>query len=96
MSSEHTETISFDLSQLGAAERKKVLSEVQGAAGRLAPVTTPTADEMSIDASKLTGAQREQLTTRLRDIASGLALPGGGILGIEDSHSSHTDTDGWI
>jgi hypothetical protein len=90
MSSERSEFITLDTSKLSAEQRAQLSDAVRKVRKQ------GVSDVISIDASKLTAAQRTKLTTRLQDVARGIVGADLGLVGAEDAHSSHVDTDGWI
>lgn len=65
-----------------------------GGGGKSSSIQT---EIVNFDVSKMSSEEVDQLRLRLREVVSGLQVGRlRAVQRIRDSHSSHTDTDGWI
>ncbi|MDF0668785.1 MAG: hypothetical protein P0119_22260 [Nitrospira sp.] len=61
------------------------------------PELKPDKHWLRLDVSKLDAKQRQELTTKLKELSRGIAPEGvGSLVSAEGNHSSHNDTDGWF
>lgn len=95
-----TDEIILDVKKLNPAQKTSFANQAKTLAAKPQDIKLPgQAGTFSrLDTSKLTAAQKQALTAKLKTIARGVAPFGsiGSLIGAEGGHSSHNDTDGWF